>query len=48
MAASMPLYGVIDRINMPEVYNQFDFSNPEITMGKRYDYETIVPQQLLF
>jgi hypothetical protein len=40
------IYGYIDRINMPEVYNQFDFANPEITMGRRY--ETIVPQQSLF
>jgi hypothetical protein len=40
------IYGYIDRLNMPEVYNQFDFANPEITMGKRY--ETIVPQQSLF
>ena len=40
------IYGYIDRINVPEVYNQFDFANPEITMGKRY--ETIVPQQSLF
>lgn len=40
------IYGFIDRNNVPEVYNQFDFANPEITMGKRY--ETIVPQQSLF
>jgi mono/diheme cytochrome c family protein len=40
------IYGYIDRLNTPEVYNQFDFANPEITMGKRY--ETIVPQQSLF
>ncbi len=40
------IYGYIDRLNMPEVYNQFDFANPEITTGKRY--ETIVPQQSLF
>jgi len=40
------LYGYIDRRNMPEIYNQFDFANPDITMGKRY--ETIVPQQSLF
>jgi hypothetical protein len=24
-------YGYIDRFNMPEVYNQFDFANPELT-----------------
>jgi Protein of unknown function (DUF1553)/Protein of unknown function (DUF1549)/Planctomycete cytochrome C len=40
------IYGYIDRLNVPEVYNQFDFANPEATMGKRY--ETIVPQQCLF
>jgi len=40
------IYGTIDRRNMPEVYNQFDFANPDITTGKRY--ETIVPQQALF
>ena len=40
------IYGFIDRRNLPEVYNQFDFANPDITTGKRY--ETIVPQQSLF
>ena len=40
------IYGFIDRNNVPEVYNQFDFANPEMTTGKRY--ETIVPQQSLF
>jgi mono/diheme cytochrome c family protein len=40
------VYGYIDRRNLPEVYNQFDFANPDITTGKRY--ETIVPQQALF
>ncbi len=40
------LYGFVDRRNLPEVYNQFDFANPDITTGKRY--ETIVPQQALF
>jgi hypothetical protein len=40
------LYGYIDRRNLPEVYNQFDFANPDITSGKRY--ETTVPQQALF
>jgi hypothetical protein len=40
------IYGYIDRLNMPEVYNQFDFANPELTTGRRY--ETIVPQQSLF
>ncbi len=40
------IYGMVDRRNLPEVYNQFDFANPDITTGKRY--ETIVPQQALF
>jgi hypothetical protein len=40
------IYGFIDRRNLPEVYNQFDFANPDITTGRRH--ETIVPQQSLF
>ncbi len=40
------VYGMIDRRNLPEVYGQFDFANPDITTGKRY--ETTVPQQALF
>jgi hypothetical protein len=40
------IYGMIDRRNLPEVFNQFDFANPDMTTGKRY--ETIVPQQALF
>jgi len=40
------LYGMIDRRNLPELYSQFDFANPDITTGKRY--ETTVPQQSLF
>ncbi len=40
------LYGLVDRRNLPEVYSQFDFANPDITMGKRY--QTTVPQQALF
>jgi hypothetical protein len=40
------VYGYIDRRNLAEVFNQFDFANPDITTGKRY--ETIVPQQSLF
>jgi Protein of unknown function (DUF1553) len=39
------IYGFIDRRNLPELYNQFDFANPDIETGKRY--ETIVPQQSL-
>jgi hypothetical protein len=37
---------MVDRRNLPEVYGQFDFANPDITTGKRY--ETTVPQQALF
>ncbi len=40
------VYGYIDRAKVPEVMNNFDFANPDITTGKRY--ETIVPQQSLF
>jgi len=40
------IYGFIDRHNLPELYNQFDFANPDIETGSRY--ETIVPQQSLF
>ena len=40
------IYGFIDRHNLPELYNQFDFANPDIETGRRY--ETIVPQQSLF
>ncbi len=40
------LYGEVDCRNLPEVYGQFDFANPDITTGKRY--ETTVPQQALF
>jgi cytochrome c553 len=40
------LYGFVDRRNLPELYSQFDFANPDITTGKRY--ETTVPQQALF
>ena len=40
------IYGFIDRNRMANLYLAFDFANPEITMGKRY--ETIVPQQSLF
>jgi hypothetical protein len=36
----------VDRRNLPEVYSQFDFANPDITTGQRYD--TTVPQQALF
>ena len=40
------VYGFIDRADMAEVLNTFDYPNPNAPMGKRY--ETIVPQQALF
>ena len=40
------VYGMVDRNNLPEVLNHFDFANPDMTTGKRY--ETTVPQQALF
>jgi hypothetical protein len=40
------VYGYVDRSDLPEVFNHFDFANPDLTTGKRY--ETIVPQQALF
>lgn len=45
-SARRTIYGFIDRRNLPELYNQFDFANPDVETGKRY--ETIVPQQSLF
>ena len=40
------VYGYIDRSDLPEMFNHFDFANPDMTNGKRT--ETIVPQQALF
>ncbi len=40
------LYFFIDRRNPPELLTQFDFPNPDVPSGKRYD--TTVPQQSLF
>lgn len=40
------IYGYVDRRNLPEIYTQFDFANPDIETGKRF--QTIVPQQALF
>jgi mono/diheme cytochrome c family protein len=40
------VYGIIDRQNLPEIYTQFDFANPDAETGRRYD--TLVPQQALF
>jgi hypothetical protein len=40
------IYGYIDRADLVEVLNIFDFASPDMPMGKRY--ETTVPQQALF
>jgi Protein of unknown function (DUF1553)/Protein of unknown function (DUF1549)/Planctomycete cytochrome C len=40
------VYGFVDRANVEEVLNTFDFATPGATTGRRY--ETIVPQQALF
>lgn len=40
------VYTMIDRTNPPEVLTQFDFPNPDVVTGRRY--ETTVPQQALF
>src|SRR5205085_1751381 len=40
------VYGYVDRSDLMEVLNTFDFPNPTTPAGKRY--ETIVPQQALF
>jgi hypothetical protein len=37
---------MIDRANLPEMFNTFDFANPELTTGERVI--TTVPQQALF
>ena len=40
------LYGFVDRNNLSEILNSFDFANPDMTSGRRN--ETTVPQQSLF
>ncbi len=40
------VYGYIDRADLPEVFNHFDFANPEMPGGRRF--ETTVPQQALY
>ncbi len=40
------IYGFIDRSELPEVFNQFDFANPDAENGRRH--ETTVPQQALY
>ena len=45
-ATRRALYTFIDRRNPPEFFTQFDFPNPDVPSGRRY--ETTVPQQALF
>ncbi len=45
-ATRRALYGYIDRANPAEILTQFDFPNPSVPSGRRY--QTIVPQQSLF
>jgi mono/diheme cytochrome c family protein len=40
------VYGYVDRADLVEVLNTFDFASPDMPTGRRY--ETTVPQQALF
>ncbi len=40
------VYAKIDRGNLSSVLNDFDFADPDMTSGRRYD--TTIPQQALF
>jgi hypothetical protein len=40
------VYGFVDRERLPEMFNAFDFANPDMTTGERIT--TTVPQQALF
>ncbi len=40
------IYAMIDRAGLPEMFNTFDFANPDMTTGERV--LTTVPQQSLF
>ena len=40
------IYGLVDRSDVLDVLLNFDFANPDLPSGKRY--ETFVPQQALF
>lgn len=46
VAGRRSVYGYIDREDLLEVLNTFDFANPTLCSGRRY--ETTVPQQALF
>ena len=40
------MYGYVDRGNLPELMQQFDFSDPDMPNSRRAS--TVVPQQALF
>ena len=40
------VYAVIDRSRVPELFINFDFADPNMTTGKRF--ESTIPQQALF
>jgi hypothetical protein len=40
------IYALIDRRNLPDFFRTFDFANPDITSGQRFN--STVPQQALF
>jgi hypothetical protein len=40
------IYGLIDRRNLNDLFSTFDFANPDMTNGRRF--ETTVPKQALF
>ena len=40
------VYGLVDRRNVPSMFQAFDFASPDLTTGKRET--TVVPQQALF
>ena len=40
------VYGYVDRSDLPEVFNHFDFANPDLPSGHRH--QTTVPQQALY
>ena len=45
-ATRRTIYGVVDRSDLLDAFVNFDFANPDMVNGKRY--ETSVPQQALF
>jgi cytochrome c553 len=40
------VYGYVDRGDLPEVFNHFDFATPDMATGRRH--ETMVPQHALY